>query len=752
MIARRLGVACGLALGAALAAAPAWPAVNVQVHLSRRQVTVGESVTLDVVVTGVSGGVNEPDLGLPEGLEVLASSRGPLSWVQAQGLGSVAFRYELSPSSAGQMRIGPVRVRVGAQVCTSEALDLEAIAAPREVAGRGSGVASLVAEVSPAAPYVGQMALLRVRLIQRAPLAEDPQYTPPATTGFWSERTSDPESYYAQQEGRRVLVTETRTRLYPLASGVATIGGASASLVLASENPQPGLFGGSSRGLTVRSPAIRVAVRPLPAGAPAGFDGAVGRLRVSWSADRDSSPRDVPFVVRLDVRGVGNLPLLKTPPLPAQDVEVFSSSLEDSLPAPGSVGDGRRRFQWTVLARRSGTLRVGAPTLRWFDPEANAYRSETPEPIAVEVGAAIGGATGAGSESFPEVFVRHPADPTATPARAWALALAGALLGGAASLWRRSRPTVQDSAVAAQQREWLRAVGLARGPEFWDAADRAAAWLAHEGRPVGSVPREIAAARYGGRAPDEDRIRRRLVELLSGSLERSGERLALRLGAGALLAAVVALAFLFGPHAGGEGERIRARRADERARLGDLADARAEWLALWRMGRAPALAARLAWLEIRRGAVGEAAAWVVRGDAEEPRDPALADIAGRVGEAGGLTGERRERLPVRSVEWGALAGLLAGLGVASRRRARIGVLLALAVLVAAGPNLERALDGGGERGALLRSTRLEGGDVELEPGQVVRILGRESGRIHIRVGDLDGWVSGDTVAGAGAAS
>ena len=96
-----------------------------------------------------------------------------------------------------------------------------AAARPREAAAEA---ASLLAEVEPREPWVGEPVWLRVRLVLARDLAEEPAYTPPVTTGFWAEAPSRPESYYATLGGRRVLVTETRTRLYPLAPGAAGVG------------------------------------------------------------------------------------------------------------------------------------------------------------------------------------------------------------------------------------------------------------------------------------------------------------------------------------------------------------------------------------------------------------------------------------------------------------------------------------------------------------------------------------------------
>src|SRR5262249_6898041 len=158
-----------------------------------------------------------------------------------------------------------------------------------------------------------------VRLIQRARLAEEPDYVPPTTAGFWTDKPSPPESYYAAQGDQRVLVTETRTRLYPLTPGVTTIGSATASLMVIEggepDDPLSLLMARARRPVIAKRAPVPVHVRPLPRGAPAGFTGAVGRFEVSWSADRARTSRDVPITVRLDVRGIGNLPLVRPPEL-----------------------------------------------------------------------------------------------------------------------------------------------------------------------------------------------------------------------------------------------------------------------------------------------------------------------------------------------------------------------------------------------------------------------------------------------------
>src|SRR5439155_1593867 len=130
------------------------------------------------------------------------------------------------------------------------------------------------------------------------------------------------------------------------------------------------------------------------------------------------------------LRGVGNLPLIHPPALAGSDIEVFASTVEDSFAPAGSNGAGRRRFQWTVLPRRIGGLRLPVPTFAWFDPASRDYRWAKSEAMVIDVGPAVYAGTHEDDE-WPMTFAQHPVDPDARGARrAGAAALvAVAILG-----------------------------------------------------------------------------------------------------------------------------------------------------------------------------------------------------------------------------------------------------------------------------------------------------------------------------------
>jgi hypothetical protein len=618
-----------------------------------------------------------------------------------------------------------------------------ALAGGLPTAGRaGAGDATLLVDVQPREPWVGEPVVLRVRLVLSRDLAEEPTYSPPVANGFWTEAASRAESYYDVVGGRRVLVTETRTRLYPLSPGRAQVGAAAVDVLFAEVAGQR--MDRAARERTLRSEPVVVQVRPLPPGAPVGFDGAVGQFTVGWSADRERTPQDVPVVVRLDVRGTGNLALLKVPSLVVPDAEVLAGVRDDSLPSPGSGGAGRVRFHWDVLAGRRGSVALAPPGFAWFDPGAGAYRSVALPPLRVEVGAPLFSG-GPGRGEFPAALGRDTPDPFARGPRAWWWGLAGLLLGMALALWRArpaADPLAGDRARVAAWRHLLRG---AEGPAFWRAAEEAVDWLLVAGRPLAELRALITSTRYGGEAVGAEGVRARLLAELGSALPRRRGRMPWRALAVVLAVAAVTVPVATMRPGGGDGA-ARLIAADRLAREGEVARARAAWAGLWSEGaHAPALAARLAWVDLATGRLAPATVWVLRGDRAGARDGALGWVANLVREGGGLAGARGRGVPLRPVEWAVLAWLLgAAAGLAWPRRGAAVALVVLTLIAAGAGPVDEARLARRRPAVVARASELAGSGLELEVGQVVEVIERRGISARVRVGrDLSGLVRAD---------
>ncbi|MBI5168905.1 MAG: BatD family protein [Candidatus Eisenbacteria bacterium] len=734
--------ALAVALACALAAAPASAQTRVSAALRSTSIEQGESTLLTITVQEPQGTPEVAPLVLARGL----AGAGPAvarNYALVNGVSSstVQYTYELRGDDAGRYSLGPFRVRMAGRDYVTRPLVL--------VVRRASDLpARLYVEVQPREPYVGQLVQVAERLVQFEELGDAGDKAPPPMPGFWAERFSDLFEYRGRMDGRPVGVVESRARIYPLAAGYATIGRAHIAVSTGgtSVDPLTGQLAGG-RILVLHSDSLTVRVKPLPEGAPAGFAKAIGAFGVSWALDRGHASQDQALQLQLDVRGIGNLPLLPTPAIALEDFEVFASTVDDSFAPPGDLSAGRRRFQWTLVPRRAGLLRVPPVPFAWFDPAAGSYRSALLPELSVEVLAAAGATAAASAAALPPAIAAQQPRPGARGAWAWAFALAGACVGFALRTLRGGEERDPLAAERARQGEFLRAVGFARGGDFWRAADEAVTWAETHGQQVLRLREEIAAARYGGAAPPEDGVRARVVERVSEALPPLRKGVPAPVRAAVALALGLVLVFLGAPRGPEPRQVAAALRADQFAREHRIGDAEQGWRNTWR--EAPgdaAIAARLAHAALQRGDVGEAAVWVMRGRRDEPRQGGLDQVAARVRDAGGLVGAPEQPLPLRSLEWAAIAFALAlGAALEWPRRWSVAALGLLALAAAGVPEWEHFGERSGRWAVVVRATPLAGADVDLEAGQVVRTLGRRGALAHVRAGH---GLAGDVPADA----
>jgi hypothetical protein len=150
---------------------------------------------------------------------------------------------------------------------------------------------------------------------------------------------------------------------------------------------------------------------------------------------------------------------------------------------------------------------------------------------------------------------------------------------------------------------------------------------------------------------------------------------------------------------------------------------------------------------VQSGAAGAAAAWVVRGELLGGRDPALAWVAERVREGGGLVGVSSHRWPVRPLEWG-LAALLCGALAGLLWPHRNGVAAALVLVAVCGTidPIQSWIVAREHHGVILGPVALAEAGVDLQPGQVVRVREQRGDRVRIDAGaGVEGWIPAGSV-------
>jgi hypothetical protein len=229
--------------------------------------------------------------------------------------------------------------------------------------------------VDNATPYVGQQITYRFRFYDAIGVSS-PLYEAPDFEGFW-RIDKDGVSQTAQQlSNRQYTVAELQTALYPTRFGTITIAPATITL------PET-VFRAEEKSA---SQSVKLDVRPLPDGAPAGFMGAVGQFDLTATLDRQSALLGETFALRVTVTGTGNVEQLALPDFPELAVwRVYSNPTSYASSEINGLIVGQKVFEYLFIPSQTGQLDLPTMTLYYFDPSTTAYRSINTVPISVSV-------------------------------------------------------------------------------------------------------------------------------------------------------------------------------------------------------------------------------------------------------------------------------------------------------------------------------------------------------------------------------
>lgn len=139
----------------------------------------------------------------------------------------------------------------------------------------------------------------------------------------------------------------------------------------------------------LHSQPLKLTVRPLPEGAPEGFDQLVGSFKIqgTLSAPDPTYETGRAMTYQLDIRGRGNVSLLLAPELGLSDkFEVYEPQLiRDDQEVRNGNTEVHRIYEYTIIPHATGQQTVPAVSLPYFDPATNSYRTATTAPIRIEV-------------------------------------------------------------------------------------------------------------------------------------------------------------------------------------------------------------------------------------------------------------------------------------------------------------------------------------------------------------------------------
>lgn len=487
--------------------------VSVAVELEQPKIQVGEGVefTVQVELEGDGGG-EVPDPVLPDLAAMGLALAGPPSTFRSTsssfsfGTGrsttstsrtTQTYVYTLLPSKPGRFEL-PVHVmngktkvaapRVPVLEVTGEALPQEPVVPGADTGPtQPQGDLFLWTRIDKPSLYVGEQLTYTLEVYERLPFPNIQLRQLPGFQDFWSEQLPEGGMRQESVAGTMYRVHPgLRRALFPQRAGQLTI--------------SPAEVGVGMRRRVAGRPAV-IEVKPLPAGAPAGFSpNNVGLYTIAATVDRKTFKAGEPFTLTLTIRGTGNIRVIDPgawPDLPG--LRRYDPKIDTQVTIGAQIG-GTRTYAFLVIPERGGKLTIPAHVFHFFDPAAGAYQTAKTAPIELVVEGDPGAAPAPAGEPAPgpaapaqaaeeegilAPIVAAPALPRANPTPAWltpgrwawgmaAVPVALSLGTAGRALWRRFGPDDRSRAAAARaarQRALLARAeaGVATGDGFYNA-------------------------------------------------------------------------------------------------------------------------------------------------------------------------------------------------------------------------------------------------------------------------------------------
>ena len=345
-----------------------------------------------------------------EGFDVLAgpaeSTGSSIQIINGSMTKSVSHTYTfvLLPQAAGTVTIGAAEVKVDGRTYRTQPLPIEIVdegesAQPRQQprdrhSGSGSDEVQnqigkedilLRAVVSRSSVYKNEPIHVAFKLYTRVPYVNIVPESAPSFNGFWSQDLTDPNSAQVSRETYNGKVYETRVLLdyllYPQQVGTLTIDPVEmtvvAQVVIQSRNADP--FFGTGREVLnvprkVKSQRTTISVKPLPDGAPASFNGAVGSFTMDTEFPSERLAANSGANITVKISGRGNLTFVQAPKLQLpSSFELYNVKTTESINASASGISGYRQFEYPFIARAEGSYELEPVEFTYFDPQRMAY-------------------------------------------------------------------------------------------------------------------------------------------------------------------------------------------------------------------------------------------------------------------------------------------------------------------------------------------------------------------------------------------
>lgn len=363
--------------------------VSVQATLTETNIFEGESVQLDIAISGTSlSSLERPEIPTIEGLRYLPNrtiSSSNYSYINGKPSLTQTFGFQFIAMSPGSFNVPSIKIKVNNKEYATKPISFK-ILDPKTIdngdAERSPDIYVRL-EASTKNPVVGEQVVADIVLYFKSEVEVSNYNTVPGwkAEGFWKEELNNP----AQARSTSVIINGIRYKrarllqyaLFPTKPGELTLSPYSLSVRVrnnrrTSRDPFNFSFGQENKELKTLPVTLNVE-RP-PGIENAEYIGAVGDFEIKRTIKPTSAYVGESVEIITEIKGTGNVPLLNKPEYEfPESLELYNPQENSAITRDNRKIGGSKVFTDIVIARNDGLYTIPEKRIATYNTSSDKY-------------------------------------------------------------------------------------------------------------------------------------------------------------------------------------------------------------------------------------------------------------------------------------------------------------------------------------------------------------------------------------------
>ena len=324
---------------------------------------------------------------------------------------TITYSYYLQSTREGEYTIDPAKVIVKGKEYLSNSLNIEVVAGeqPSQLVQPGTQPSEQTVDIDVSdelfirlhtnrkSIYLGEHIIVTIKLYTQLQIVGFGESEMPDFDGFWTQEIETPSQLNLVRENVNGKIFNTgiirKVILFPQKTGELSISPFSLETYIRQQVRRPSsvfddFFGSSYNNVQklLQTRPVTIEVKPLPAGAPGDFLGAVGQVDFKAGIDKKEVETNDAITYSISISGTGNIQLAEAPRVNfPPDFESYDPKIQTQVKNSDSGQAGRKTFEYLLIPRHAGNYRIPPVSLSYFDTRLKEYKTLTTEEFNLTV-------------------------------------------------------------------------------------------------------------------------------------------------------------------------------------------------------------------------------------------------------------------------------------------------------------------------------------------------------------------------------